>query len=153
MARPVTPAQALEKLQRFCAYQERSHQEVRSKLLKLEVYGDDLENIIAQLISDDFLNEERFAKAFAGGRFRMKGWGRKRIEIELKKRAVSSYSIRKALEQIEEADYLEALSNQAAKKAASLNESDPYIRKNKVARYLIGRGFEPELVWNEVGDD
>ena len=153
MARPVTPAQALEKLQRFCAYQERSHQEVRSKLLKLEVYGDDLENIIAQLISDDFLNEERFAKAFAGGRFRMKGWGRKRIELELKKRAVSSYSIRKALEQIEEGDYLESLSRQAEKKAASLNESDPYIRKNKVARYLIGRGFEPELVWNEVGDD
>ena len=152
MSRPVTPAQALEKLPHFCAYQERSHQEVRSKLLKLEVYGDDLENIIAQLISDDFLNEERFAKAFAGGRFRMKGWGRKRIEMELKKRAVSGYSIRKALEQIDEGEYMAALERQAEKKAASLNESDAYIRKNKVARYLIGRGFEPQLVWDVLGD-
>lgn len=149
-SRPITQKQALEKLERFCAFQERCHQEVRSKLLKLEVYGDDLEEVMAQLISDDFLNEERFAQAFARGRFRIKGWGRKRIEIELKKRAVSGYSIRKGLAEIEDGEYLESLAKQVEKKTASLNESDPYIRKNKVARYLISRGFEPELVWEIV---
>jgi len=151
-SRASTPEEALEKLERYCAFQERCHQEVRSKLLKLGIYGDDLEAIIAQLISDDFLNEERFARTFARGRFRIKKWGRKRIEQELKRRAVPAYSIRKGMEEIEEDEYLRVLAEQAEKKAASLKESDAYIRKNKVARYLIGRGYEPQLVWEAIGE-
>lgn len=150
---PLTPKQALEKLQAYCAYQERSHQEVRTKLLKLGVRGHELEEVIAQLVSDDFLNEERFAVAFAGGRFRMKKWGRKRIEVELKKRGVSSYSIRKGLAEIDEQAYLETLASVAEKKADLLKGEDAFARKNKVARYLISRGFEPQLVWDFLGED
>lgn len=126
---------------------------MRTKLLKLGVRGHELEEVIAQLVSDDFLNEERFAVAFAGGRFRMKKWGRKRIEVELKKRGVSSYSIRKGLAEIDEQAYLETLASVAEKKADLLKGEDAFARKNKVARYLISRGFEPQLVWDFLGED
>ena len=100
---------ALSKLQKYCAYQERCHQEVRSKLIELKIYGDDLEEIIAELISDNFLNEERFAIAYAGGKFRMKKWGKVRIRIELKKRKISDYCIKKAMQEIDEEGYMEGL--------------------------------------------
>lgn len=137
-------------MQRYCAYQERSHKEVRGKLLDLGIYGDDLEEILAQLISDNFLNEERFARAYARGKFRMKQWGRRRILQELKFRDVSAYSIRKAMEEIPEADYLETLETVIRKKADALDEPDGFKRRNKVAQYVIGRGFEPNLVWETI---
>lgn len=141
---------ALLKMQRYCAYQERSHKEVRTKLLDFGVYGDDLEEIIAQLISDNFLNEERFARAYARGKFRMKQWGRRRILQELKLRNVSDYSIRKAMEEIPELDYLETLAEIIRKKNEKLAEMDGFVRRNKIVQHLIGRGFEPDLVWELV---
>lgn len=143
----VSRADALVRMQRYCAYQERSHQEVRSKLLDMGIYGDDLEEIIAQLISDNFLNEERFARAYARGKFRMKQWGRRRIVQELKRHQVSAYSIRKALEEIDEAAYQATLLEVLTKKKNSLGLEDGFELQNKLAQYAIGRGFEPELVW------
>ena len=141
---------ALKKMQRYCAYQERSHKEVRGKLLDLGIYGDDLEAILAELIADNFLNEERFARAYARGKFRMKQWGRRRILQELKFRGVSAYSTRKAMEEIPETDYLETLENVVRKKYDSLKEPDDYKRRNKTAQYAISRGFEPNLVWQTI---
>jgi regulatory protein len=141
---------ALKKMQRYCAYQERSHKEVRGKLLDLGIYGDDLEAILAELIADNFLNEERFARAYARGKFRMKQWGRRRILQELKFRGVSAYSTRKAMEEIPETDYLETLENVVRKKYDSLKEPDDYKRCNKTAQYAISRGFEPNLVWQAI---
>ena len=95
----------LNKLRHYCAYQERCHEEVRTKLLSLKVYGDGLEEIINQLISEDFLNEERFAKAYAGGKFRMKKWGRGKIIQGLKARKISDYCIKQGMSEIPEEDY------------------------------------------------
>lgn len=141
---------ALKKLQRYCAYQDRYHQEVRNKLLHLGIYGDDLEEIMAELISDGFLNEERYACSFARGKFRLKAWGRNRIVLELKKKNVSPYCIKKALKEIDESDYVEKLKLVLEKKAAQLSESDPWKKRNKVAQYAISRGFESHLVFELV---
>ena len=111
---------ALQKMQRYCAFQERCHSEVRQKLLELSVYGDTLEEIIAELIADNYLNEERFARSYARGKFRTKAWGRNRIKQELKMRRVSEYCIRKGLEEIEEDDYLATLEKVIHKKLEEL---------------------------------
>ncbi len=143
---------ALTKLQKYCAYQERSHQEVRSKLLDLNIYGDDLEEIISKLISDNFLNEERFARAFARGKFRLKQWGRRRIKQELKRHEVSDYSIRKAMEEIDNEDYMNTLRDVIRKKSKTAAAESEFEFQNKLAQYAIGRGFEAELVWEVVRD-
>ena len=99
----------LVKLRRYCDYQDRCHQDVRRKLLSLQVYGDELEEAMAILIEEDLLNEERFARNFARGRHRIKGWARHRIRRELKLRQISDYCIRKAMEEIEETEYRQQL--------------------------------------------
>ncbi len=147
MAKWLSREEALAKLQHYCAYQDRCHQEVRSKLLELEVYGDQLEEVMAQLIEEGFLNEERFARSFARGKFRMKQWGRTRIRRELKARQVSDYCIRKGLEEIDEAEYLETLKALLQKKLESSGEEEPGKKKQKAARYALSRGFEAELAW------
>lgn len=149
----VSKTEALAKLQRYCAYQDRCHQEVRSKLLDLGIYGDDLEEIIADLIQENFLNEERFARSFARGKFRMKKFGRVRIKRELKQRQVSDYCIRKAMTEIEEEDYQKTLREVVRKKYQSLKDSDDFTRKGKVAKYVINRGFESKLVWEVLKNE
>lgn len=148
---PVSPLEALEKLQQFCAYQERCHREVRSKLIRLGIYGQDLEDIMAGLIAGNFLNEERYARSFARGKFRMKHWGKNRIRQELKGRDIADYCIEKAMEEIGEQEYQQALEQVIRKKNALLKESSPFKRKNKLAQFAIRRGFEAELVWPAIG--
>lgn len=148
----VTKEDALAKMQRYCAYQDRCHQEVRSRLLDMGVYGDWLEEIMLQLIEENFLDEERFARSFARGKFRIKQWGRNRILQELKQRNISGYCIRKALEEIDERDYRRTLETLLLKKAETLPEEGPFNRNNKLARYAVGRGFEAELTWQAIGD-
>ncbi|MEY3052548.1 MAG: hypothetical protein RLY31_2333 [Bacteroidota bacterium] len=142
----LTADAALAKIQRFCAYQERCHQEVRSKLLNIGVYGDTLESIMATLVEEDFLNEERFARSFARGKFRLKGWGRKRIVQELSQRHVSDYCIRKALSEIDEESYRRSLRLLLEKRTALLNIADPFVRRSRLAGYAIRLGYETELV-------
>ncbi len=146
----ISQDEALRRMQRYCAYQERSHKEVRSKLLNLGIYGDSLEEIMAQLITDNFLNEERFARAYARGKFHMKQWGRRRILQELKFRDISDYCIRKAMEEIPEKDYLETLEEIIRKKNNKLAKTEDFVRRNKIAQYAISRGYEPDLVWELV---
>jgi regulatory protein len=146
----LTKEQALQKLKHYCAYQERCHSEVKEKLYSLGVWKKEHDEIIATLIEENYLNEERFAIAFAGGRFRMKQWGRVKIKYELKQKQVSEYSIKKALKQINEEEYLKVLDKLAKEKYASLKNEQHLIRKKKTMDYLIGKGYEMELLRGAV---
>ncbi len=138
--------QALQKLKHYCGYQERCHNEVKEKLYSLGVWKKEQDEIIATLIEENYLNEERFAIAFASGRFRIKQWGRVKIKYELKQKQVSDYCIKKALKQIDEDDYLKVLHKLAQKKYATLKSEQYLVRKKKAMDYLIGKGFEMDLV-------
>lgn len=142
----LTPEQALQKLRHYCAYQERAHQEVRDKLFQLGCPSRQHDELISTLIEENYLNEERFAIAFAGGKWRVKRWGRTRIQYELQVRKISKYCIRKALEEIEEDEYVRILDQLAAAKYASLAKHPPPIRYKRTSDYLQGKGFEPALI-------
>lgn len=156
----LTPEQALSKARNWCAKQERSHSEARTKLYRWGFKTRDVENILAELITSGFISEERFAKQYAGGKFRMKKWGRLKIVNHLKKKNVSEYCINKGMDEIGEKEYLQSLKNLLQKKAKSLEEKpanakapaggNTLIKKNKLARYLVGKGYEAELVWEEL---
>ncbi len=138
---------AFSKAQAYCAYQERSQYEVRGKLLDLGMRGNELENIIIDLIQNNFLNEERFALAYAQGKLRIKSWGRKKISQGLKFKQVSTPLIKKALNSLNEDEYLEALSNLLKKKETSIKEKTEYKRRYKLMQYAMSRGFEQELIY------
>lgn len=142
----LTKEQALQKLKHYCAYQERCHSEVREKLYDLGAGKKDHDEIIASLIEENYLNEERFAIAFAGGKWRMKQWGRVKIKHELKQKQVSDYCIKKAMKQIDEEEYLQVLHKLAAHKYASLKNEQYLVRKKKTIDHLLARGFEQALV-------
>jgi len=145
--RQLSLEQALQKARHYCAYQERCHAEVKEKLYSFGLRKHDVEEAISRLIEENYLNEERFAVQFAGGRFRMKQWGRVRIRYELKQKQVGEYCIKKALASISEDDYDRTLADLAAKKWESLNnETEPFIRRQKVQNLLIQRGYEPDKV-------
>jgi regulatory protein len=146
----LTKEQALQKLKHYCAYQERCHSEVKEKLYNLGVWKREHDEIISTLIEENYLNEERFAIAFAGGRFRIKQWGRVKIKYELKQKQVSDYSIKKALKQIDEDEYLKVLNKLAGEKYTSLKNQQYLIRKKKTMDYLMGKGFEMELIKTTV---
>jgi len=148
----LTKEEALQKLKHYCAYQERCHSEVKEKLYSLSVWKKDHDEIIAKLIEENYLNEERFAIAFAGGKFRVKQWGRVKIKYELKQKQVSDYSIKKALKQIDEEDYMKVLGKLAKEKYASLKSEQYLIRKKKTMDYLLQKGFELELIKGAVED-
>lgn len=146
----LTPSQALLKAANFCAYQERSHHEVTQRLAEWGIYGIDAQEILLQLIEQNYLNEERFAIAFAGGKFRVKQWGRVKIKQELKMHKVSDYCINKALNEIDDDSYIVTLQDEIDKKWQQTKDANVMSKRAKVARYLIGRGFEQELIWNEL---
>jgi regulatory protein len=102
------------------------------------------------MISEGFLNEERFAKAFAGGKFRMKRWGRIKIVNELEARGLTKNCIKAGLKEIDDEDYQQALEEVLEKRSTQVDEADEFIRRDKIARFAIQRGFEPELVWKIV---
>jgi regulatory protein len=144
----LTKEQALQKLKHYCGYQERCHNEVKEKLYDLGVWKKDHDEIISTLIEQNYLNEERFAIAFAGGKFRQKQWGRVKIKYELKKKQVSDYCIKKAMKLIVEDEYLLLLKKLADEKYASLKGEQYLIRKKKTMDYLISKGYEFDLVRN-----
>lgn len=144
---------ALKTLQAFCAYQDRCHQDARKRLAELGVYGDRAEQIITDLIGEKYLDEERFARSYARGKFRMKKWGRNRIKRELKQRRISDYCLRKAMTEIDEEEYRRVLGEEIKRRdAAEKKAHHPWLRRRKLADYLVKRGFEPPLVW-EIMDE
>jgi regulatory protein len=138
--------QALAKAESFCVYQERSQKEVRYKLVEWGMRGDELEEIITELILSNFLNEERFAKTYASGKFNIKHWGRIKIKQGLKLKGVPDKILQKAIYSLDDDDYLQTIEKLAVKKAGSLNENDPFKRKNKLMSYLQAKGFETDLI-------
>lgn len=149
----LTPAQAISKAEAYCTYQERSQQEVRDKLYSWGLHKADVEDVIASLITENFLNEERFALAYASGRFRMKGWGRYKIKQGLKQKSVSRPLIEVALASLDEHEYREKLYGILCSRGRSEKESDPYKRKNKLLQYAIGKGYESELILELLNDN
>lgn len=146
----LTPQQALQKIYHYCAYQERSHKEVRNKLYDYGLWGSEVEDLITRLITEDFLNEERFAKSYAGGKFRMKKWGRRKIERELESHGLTSRCINIGMKEIDNEDYKAALTSLLEKKWGATEEENLFKKKDKVARHAIMKGFEPDLVWGII---
>ena len=139
--------QALQKARHYCGYQERSHRDVQEKLYSLGLRKKDVEQAIATLIEENYLNEERFAIQYASGHFRLKSWGRVRIRYELKQKQVSEYCIKKALAGIDEDEYERTLTKLAERKAEELAaETNPYIRKQKLQEYLLRKGYEADQI-------
>lgn len=145
-----SPTEALAKIQRYCAYQERSHKEVKTKLFDYGLYASEVDELLSRLISDGFLNEERFAKAFAGGKFRIKKWGRLKIKNELEFMGLTKNCIQRGLNEIDAADYRKTLHLLLKKKSMLLTEENAFKKRDKLARYAISKGYEPEMVWQVV---
>ena len=137
---------ARAKAEHYCSYQERSQQEVRDELYEWGQPANVVENIISELITGNFLNEERFAKAYATGKFRQKGWGKVKIKQGLKFKRVPDVLIKKALQSIPDDEYLLMLQKVLAKKGAVLSEKNLYKRNYKLQQYALGRGYESDLV-------
>src|SRR5688500_5840628 len=136
----LTKEEALQKLKQYCAYQERSHSEVVQKLWDLGIRKAEHDEIVSALIQEDYLNEERFAIQYAGGKFRMKDWGRKKIMYGLKEKQVSPYCITKALKTIDEAAYQKTLHHLAEKKYTSLKGEQYLVRRKKTMDFLLQKG-------------
>jgi len=145
-----TIQEAKQELEAYCSYQDRCHFEVVQKLQQMNMIPSAVEQIVAQLISDEFLNETRFSKSFARGKFRIKKWGKIRIENELKIRQISQYNIRLALREIDEQEYLTTLDDLIKKRKAQISETHPLKVKKKIADYLFYRGWESHLVFDKI---
>jgi regulatory protein len=138
---------ALQKAKHYCAYQERCHSEVRDKLYTFGLHRSQVEQLLTQLIEEDYLNEERFAIAYAGGKFRIKNWGKEKIKYALKQKQVSEYCIKKALTSIPASDYNKTFASVANKKIATLkSEKNIFIKKKKLKDYLQQKGFEITVI-------
>ena len=139
--------EAIAKARHYCAYQERCHKEVRNKLWELQVNPKYIDAVITDLIEYNFLNEERFAKTFADGKFRIKQWGRTKILRELKSRGISAYCIKEAMKEISDVAYDKTLALLAEKKMETVTGKQ-FEKTGKTAKYLINKGYESELVWD-----
>ena len=135
---------------KYCAYQERTHREVKNKLFGYGLYGSEVDEIMAHLITEGFLNEERFARAYAGGKFRLKSWGRNKIIHALEAKGLTGNCIRAAMQEIDDVDYQQSLKKLLDKKSAQYEGETLYIKRNKLASFAIQKGFEPDLVWTVV---
>lgn len=138
--------QALQKIRHYCAYQERSHREVRERLYQYGLSKAEVEELIAKVIDEDYLNEERYAIALAGGKWRIKRWGRRKIIQALQAEQISAYCIKKALQEIDETEYKTVMQELGSKKWDNLGEDTFWVRLRKTQDYLLQKGFEPELV-------
>ena len=137
-------------MERYCAYQERCHQEVRRKLQQMRMIPEAIDHIMAHLILNDFLNEQRFADNFVSGKFRIKKWGKNRITHELKLRQISSFNIQNALKEIDEKDYRNTLDEIVKKRLQQMRDTNKDLRKRKLADYLLHRGWESDLVYPKI---
>lgn len=146
-----TPDQARTEMKRYCAAQERSHEEVKTKLIERGIYGQELENIMAELISDNFLNELRYAKAYVSGKFRINAWGKNKIKAGLKLHKISDYNLTKALATIDQEIYLQVLKDLLVKKKNTLTDNGHDLRK-KLFAYALQKGYESSFIFECIDD-
>ncbi|WP_282043814.1 regulatory protein RecX [Winogradskyella flava] len=147
-----TVDEAQKKLENYCAYQERCHKEVRDKLWGMRMIPEAIDKITVHLIQNNYLNEERFAKAFVRGKFRIKKWGKNRLVRELKFREISKYSIDSALKEIDGDTYQQTLDELVRKRISQVKEKNIYKKKRKVADYLLYRGWESHLIYEKLNE-
>ena len=145
-----TVEEAKRKLEYYCVYQDRCHDEVYQKLRSLNMIPLAIDTIMAHLIEHNFLNEERFACSFARGKFRIKQYGKRRIVQELKFRNITKYNIDRALKEIDEDEYLEVFNQLAEKQWANITGSSILIKRKKLTDFLIRKGFENQLISDKV---
>jgi regulatory protein len=145
-----TVDEARQKLQNYCSYQERSHQEVQQKLAEMRMIPEAIDQIIGHLLEHNFLNEERFAKTYVSGKFRIKKWGRRRLTLELKKKGVGKFNINQALNEINDVEYIETFNALAEKRITYIKEINKLKKKKKLEDYLLYRGWESHLVYEKV---
>lgn len=148
-----TVKEATQKLMQFCAYRDRSHKEVEEKLRGMRLIPEVYEHIILELMQQGFLNEERFARSFVRGKFRIKKWGRIKIRLELKRRDISEPIIRLAMTEIDETEYQSTFEEVAEKKKKLLKDPSSYKEKQKLIDYLLRRGYESFLVMDLVNQE
>jgi regulatory protein len=142
----LTPQQALQKAKHYCGFQERCHNEVKEKLYSFGLKKYEVEILISQLIEEDYLNEQRFAEQFAGGKFRMKQWGKVKIVYELKQKRISETVIKKSLKAIDEEDYQKTLQKLLKIKWNALSGEQYITRQAKTTSYLLQKGYEINLI-------
>ncbi len=147
-----TVAEAKKKLEHYCAYQERCHKEVILKLKSLNMIPEAIDAIVVHLLEHNFLNEERFAKAYVRGKFRIKKWGKHRLTLELKKKDISKYNVNQALREIDDDEYIGVFNDLAEKRADSIKESNSFKKKKKLVDYLLYRGWESHLVYDKANE-
>ncbi|WP_298238740.1 regulatory protein RecX [uncultured Algibacter sp.] len=143
---------AKKKLENYCVYQERCHKEIKQKLQEMHMIPDAIDLIIVHLIEHNFLNEERFAKAFVRGKFNIKKWGRHRLTLELKRKGITKTNINAAIKEINEENYYKTLDELAEKRFLALNEKNKFKKKKKLIDYLLYRGWESHLVYEKVNE-
>ncbi len=144
--------EARQKLEYYCSYQERCHKEVEQKLKDMKMIPDARNIILIHLMGNNYLNEERFAKTYVRGKFRIKKWGRHRLTLELRKKNISKVNINLALKEIAEPEYVDIFNELSEKKANSLREPNKLKKKKKLLDYLLYRGWESHLVYDKVNE-
>jgi regulatory protein len=142
--------EAINKIEHYCAYQERCHEEVVSKLRSMKMDSEEIDEIIAHLIGSNFLNESRFACSFARGKHRIKHWGRVRIVNELKFRNITTYNINLALKEIPQEEYTSTFDTVSERQWANIRETNMLKKRKKFCDYLLRRGFESNLIYEKV---
>lgn len=147
-----TVDEAKKKLEHYCAYQERCHKEVSQKLRDMNMIPEAIDVIIVHLLQHNFLNEERYTKAFVSGKLKIKKWGKRRLILELKRKNISKTNINHALTDIDENEYIDIFNDLAEKRFNSIKEKDKYKRKKKLTDYLLYRGWESFLVYDKVNE-
>ena len=141
-----------QKIAQYCVYQDRCHKEVEEKIKSYDLIPEAREMILLNLMKDNFLNEERFAKSFARGKFRIKHWGKNRIVNELKMKDISSYNIKTALKEIDDKEYINTIYKITENRNNVISESNPYKRKKKLIDFLLRKGFETDLIFKTIED-
>jgi len=147
-----TVDQLQRKLEQYCVYQDRCHKEIEQKMRDYNLIPEARELILLRLMKDNFLNEERFSKIYARGKFRIKSWGKQRIVRELKFRDISDYNIKTALKEIDSEEYIATIYRITENRNAVLTEANPFKRKQKLIDFLKRKGFENELIFKTVKD-
>jgi regulatory protein len=147
-----TPGEALQKIAAFCAYQERSHREVEEKLRSYGLDEDEAGEIMIRLVREKLLDEERFARSFVRGKYRLKKWGRRRIRLELKQRGISEYCIKAGMSEVDGDEYYQNLCALLEKKNALEKESNPLKRRQKLMAYATQKGYEGDLIQDALGE-
>ena len=147
-----TLQEATKKLEHYCAYQERCHKEVKQKLTDMYMIPEAIDVIMIHLLEHNFLNEERFAKAYVRGKFKIKAWGRRRLIFQLKQKDVSKFNINQALEEISDEEYIGVFNDLTEKVAHTIKETNKLKKKKKFVDYFLYRGWESHLVYEKANE-